>query len=406
MRRAKIFAGTSHQELAHSICECVGIPPAPATLKRFSNKETSVEIGCSVRNEDVFIIQSGSTNVNDHLMELLIMIAACKGASAKRITAIMPYYPYSKQSKKKKARGAIAAKNHVITMDLHASQMQGFFNKPVDNLSAEPRIVQWIEDSVPDYANGVVVSKNAGGTRRVTSLADRLKIDFALIHTDYNRGPHRNSYDLPDSCISTDETERHQLMISQTLHSTHSDNASTSAVNNYDNGHDNAAVGGESASHSASASVIGEILTAADTETDRTTSLVGNVTGKVAFIVDDQIDKATSFIAAAEHLKKCDAKRIYVIATHGILSGDSIKNIENCSAIHKRPSEELIMEKALVFYSSEIILSCPQLICVVKQQYIQMRLVQPGAADMPVGKELISASSIKPFGLPGFLRTL
>ncbi|CAG8515685.1 8433_t:CDS:2 [Paraglomus occultum] len=392
MRRAKIFAGTSHQELAHSICECVGIPPAPATLKTFSNKETSVEIGCSVRNEDVFIIQSGSTNVNDHLMELLIMIAACKGASAKRITAIMPYYPYSKQSKKKKARGAIAAKmvanllsvagvDHVITMDLHASQMQGFFNKPVDNLSAEPRIIQWIEDCVPDYTNGVVVSKNAGGARRVTSLADRLKIDFALIHTDYNRGSHRSSYDLPDSCTTTDETERHQLMISQTLRSTCNDNASTSAVNNDDNNHHNDTGGDDSASISAPALVTGEILTEADMETDRTTSLVGNVTGKVAFIVDDQIDKAGSFIAAAEHLKKCDAKCIYVIATHGILSGDSIKNIENCSAINKRLSEELIMEKALAFYSSEIILSCPQLIKV----YVDATSVI-SAADIPVGK--------------------
>ena len=123
----------------------------------------------------------------------------------------------------------------------------------------------------------------------MTSLADRLKIDFALIHTDYNRGPHRSSYDLPDSCVSTDETEMHQLMISQTVHSTCSDNASTSAVNNRDNSHDNDTRGDDSASHSSSASVTGEVLTEADMETDRTISLVGNVTGKVAFIVVSRI---------------------------------------------------------------------------------------------------------------------
>ncbi|CAG8708351.1 3964_t:CDS:2, partial [Dentiscutata heterogama] len=123
---------------------------------------------------------SGSTQINDHLMELLIMISACKGASASRVTAVMPYFPYSKQSKKKKYRCAITAKvanllsvagvDHIITMDLHASQMQGFFNRPVDNLYAEPCIAKWIQDTVPEYANGVVVSKNAGGAKSAFSI--------------------------------------------------------------------------------------------------------------------------------------------------------------------------------------------------------------------------------------------
>ncbi|CAG8582765.1 1934_t:CDS:2, partial [Ambispora leptoticha] len=207
MRRTKVFSGSSHVELAISICEKLGIgSPAPVILKKFSNQETSVEIGqcCSVRNEDVFIIQSGSTHTNDHLMELLIMISACKGASASRITAVMPYFPYCKQSKKKKHRGAITAKmvanllsvagvDHIITMDLHASQIQGFFNKPVDNLYAEPTIAKWIQDTVPGYSRGVVVSKNPGGAKRVTSLADRLKLDFAIIHTDRTRACHQYS---------------------------------------------------------------------------------------------------------------------------------------------------------------------------------------------------------------------
>lgn len=170
------------------------------TLSKFSNDETSVKIGVSVRDTDTFVIQSGSQTVNDHLMELLILISACKGASASRVTAVLPYFPYVKQSKMKKHRGCIAAKmvanllmvagvDHIITMDLHASQMQGFFRVPVDNLYAEPAIVRWIKENVDKWRNVVIVSKNPGGAKRVTSMADALKVNFALIHTDRRRKP-------------------------------------------------------------------------------------------------------------------------------------------------------------------------------------------------------------------------
>ncbi|RPB23451.1 phosphoribosyl pyrophosphokinase [Terfezia boudieri ATCC MYA-4762] len=198
MRRVKIFSGTSHPLLTESICERLGTNPSKAELKKFSNGETSVNIGCSVREQDVFIVQSGSETVNDSIMELLIMISACKGGSANKITAVMPYFPYSKQSKKKSHRGAITARmianlltiagvNHVITVDLHASQMQGFFSKPVDNLYAEPLIARWVKNNVQNWKEAVVVSKNPGGTKRVTSLADALKLNFALITTDRRR---------------------------------------------------------------------------------------------------------------------------------------------------------------------------------------------------------------------------
>ena len=147
------------------------------TFKSSPNHEMSVDIGVSVRNQDVFLIQSGSDQMNDHLMELLILIHACKSASAKRVTAILPYFPYGKMGKKKQARGSITAKlvanmldvagvDHVITMDLHSSQIQGFFNRPVDNLFAEPSIAKFIKEHIPEYATGVVVSKNAGGAKR------------------------------------------------------------------------------------------------------------------------------------------------------------------------------------------------------------------------------------------------
>lgn len=200
MRKTKILAGSSHPSLSEAICSRLGVDPAPVILKKFSNGETSVEIGVSVRDTDTFVIQSGSRTVNDHLMELLILLSACKGASASRVTAVLPYFPYVKQSKMKKHRGCIAAKmvanlltvagvDHIITMDLHASQMQGFFQVPVDNLYAEPAIVRWIKENVDGWRDVVIVSKNPGGAKRVTSMADALKVNFALIHTDRRRKP-------------------------------------------------------------------------------------------------------------------------------------------------------------------------------------------------------------------------
>ncbi|KAJ3337626.1 ATP-binding cassette sub- A member 1 [Gonapodya sp. JEL0774] len=272
MRKTKIFAGSSHPELASLIVDRLGVPLAPAFFKKFPNQEMTVEIGTSVRDEDVFIIQSGSASVNDNLMELLLMVNACKMASAGRITAVLPYFPYAKQSKKKKVRSAIAAKlvaqmigvagvDHVITMDLHGSQMQGFFSKPVDNLLAEPAIARHIMDRIPEYQNGVVVSKNVGGAKRVTSLADRLRMDFALVH-------------------------RERL---------------------------GAGLGID--------------------EEDSKLTLVGDVSGRICFIVDDVMDDVHGVCEAAVHLVSCRATRVYVIGTHGILSDSALELIETCDAI-------------------------------------------------------------------------
>ncbi|KAJ3000629.1 Ribose-phosphate pyrophosphokinase 1 [Globomyces sp. JEL0801] len=131
----------------------------------------------------------------DNLMELLIMINACKTASAKRITAVIPCFPYARQDKKDKSRAPITAKlvanmlttagaSHVITMDLHASQIQGFFNIPVDNLYAEPSTLKYISTMMPEFGNGVIVSPDAGGAKRATAIADKLDVEFALIHKE------------------------------------------------------------------------------------------------------------------------------------------------------------------------------------------------------------------------------
>ncbi|KAI1003856.1 hypothetical protein K3495_g4352 [Podosphaera aphanis] len=199
MRDVLIFAGSSCPALATQICYRLGTTPAEAELSQFANGEISVKILTSIRDKDVFVVQSGSSRINDSIMELLILISACKGGSANKVTVVLPYFPYSRQSKKKTHRGAITARmlanlldiagvKHVITIDLHASQMQGFFRCPVDNLHAEPLIATWIRHSVPNWREAVCVSKNPGGTKRVTSLADALKLNFGMITTEKKRG--------------------------------------------------------------------------------------------------------------------------------------------------------------------------------------------------------------------------
>jgi len=191
----KIFAGNSHQGLAKLVAQRLGIDLGKATVKKYANGETSVTIGESVRDEDVFIIQTGCGEINDNLMELLIMINACKIASARKITAVIPCFPYARQDKKDKSRAPISAKlvanmltvagaNHVITMDLHASQIQGFFNCPVDNLYAEPSMLKYIKTHIIHQGQCVIVSPDAGGAKRATSIADRLDLDFAIIHKE------------------------------------------------------------------------------------------------------------------------------------------------------------------------------------------------------------------------------
>ena len=143
----------------------------------------------------MYIIQSGCGEVNGNLMELLIMINACKVASSSTVTAVIPCFPYARQDKKDKSRAPISAKlvakmlsvagaDHIITLDLHASPIQGFFDIPVDNLYVEPAALHWIRENITEWRNCITVSPDAGGAKRVTSIADRLNVEFALIHKE------------------------------------------------------------------------------------------------------------------------------------------------------------------------------------------------------------------------------
>jgi ribose-phosphate pyrophosphokinase len=186
----KVFAGNSNPALSASICEILEIPLGKLLAGRFSDGEIRIEIGENVRGADVFLIQTGASPVNDNLMELLVMIDACKRASARRITAVMPYYCYARQDRKNKPRVPITARlvadlitrvgaNRIVTMDLHAGQIQGFFNVPVDNLYASPILLPFIKEHFD--RNLIIVSPDAGGVPRARAYAKLLKSGLAMI---------------------------------------------------------------------------------------------------------------------------------------------------------------------------------------------------------------------------------
>lgn len=374
MRKSKVFVGSSHPELGNLVCEKLDIKPGPCTLKKFSNGETSVQLGVSVRDEDVYVIQSGSPHINDHIMELLILVSACKGGSAKKITAVIPQFPYSKHCKMKKHRGAITARmlanllvmagaDHIVSMDLHASQMQGFFTKPVDNLYGGPSLARWIRENVADYQNAVVVSKNPGGTKRVTALADYMKINFAMIHTDRRRSKDLYSQNKDMSQLKLRkqsmlrknkpivipgdaENYEENIILTNGIQTARIVNGHV-IDDDVDDGYRSEPIDfDQSGSISCEYHPIGGCHEAAvDSDDDealeehkeeKLITLVGNVQQRAAIILDDMIDRPGSFIAAAEHMvKNCGAKEVYVVATHGLFTGDCLEQLEASHFIYQ-----------------------------------------------------------------------
>jgi ribose-phosphate pyrophosphokinase len=185
-----IFAGNSNPDLSEKICEYLNMPIGGAKLSSFSDGEIQIEIHDNVRMKDVFIIQSTCHPVNENLMELLLMIDAMKRASASRITAVIPYYGYARQDKKVAPRVPISAKlvadmitlagaTRIITLDLHAAQIQGFFNIPVDNLFAAPVLLDHMRYNFRDDI--IMVSPDAGGVERARAFAKRLQAGLAIV---------------------------------------------------------------------------------------------------------------------------------------------------------------------------------------------------------------------------------
>src|SRR5579864_8853692 len=187
----KLVAGNSNPALAAAIGDYLGIPLTKAVVRRFADQEIFVEVQENVRGEDVFVIQSTSAPANDHLMELLIIIDALRRASARRITAVLPYFGYARQDRKPGGRTPISAKlvanlitragaDRVLTLDLHAGQIQGFFDIPTDNLYAAPMMVRDIRERF-DLSKMMVVSPDVGGVVRARGLAKRINAPLAII---------------------------------------------------------------------------------------------------------------------------------------------------------------------------------------------------------------------------------
>ena len=208
MGKVKIFTGNSNKKLAEGIAKEIGIPLGKCQVKRFSDGEINVEIHESVRGDNIFLIQSTCYPANENIMELLIMVDALKRASAYSITAVIPYYGYARQDRKVAPRAPISAKlvanllqtagiNRMVTIDLHAGQIQGFFDIPVDNLYAQPVMLEYIKNkSNIDNSNIVIVSPDAGGVERALSYAKKLNAGMAIIDKRRDRPNQSKVYNV------------------------------------------------------------------------------------------------------------------------------------------------------------------------------------------------------------------
>lgn len=266
----KVFAGNSNPELALSICDHLGIPLSGLHTHRFPNDNHFVQVLENVRERDVFVVQSFTPPVSDHILELMITLDALRSASARRITAVIPYYSYARSDKKDAPRISItgrliadllktAGANRVLTMDLHAPQVHGFFSIPVDHLTATPIITEYIKAHY-DLSRAVVVAADAGGAKRVGRIAAGLHLPLAII-------------------------DKRRV------------------------GDDNIQQG----------------------------FVVGEVSGRTALVFEDEIATGTTMVTTIHTLLKAGAERVIAGATHPILCGNAVHNLQGS------PLEQLIV---------------------------------------------------------------
>ena len=264
----KVFCGNSNPAFARTICKELGIELGKSTVRTFADGEASVSLEETVRGADVFLVQSTCKPVNDHLMELLVMIDACRRASAGRITAVIPYFGYARQDRKAKSRDPISAKlvanmitaagaDRVLTMDLHAAQIQGFFDIPVDHLLGNPTFVQYYLDKFPEdkfnHDDFVVVSPDVGSVARARAFAAKVHMGLAIV-----------------------DKRRQKANVCEVM------------------------------------------------------NVIGDVKDKTCILFDDMVDTAGSLCNAANALVEVGgAKEVYACATHGVLSGPAFDRITN-----------------------------------------------------------------------------
>lgn len=263
----QVFCGNSNPKFAETICKQLGIEMGNATVKHFADGEASFSLEETVRGSDVFLVQSTCKPVNDHLMELLVMIDACRRASAGRITAVIPYFGYARQDRKAKSRDPISAKlvanmltaagaDRILTMDLHASQIQGFFDIPLDHLLGNVSFVEYYMNKFPEeqfnHEDFVVVSPDVGSVGRARAFAAKVHMGLAIVD---KRRPKAN---------------------------------------------------------------VSEVM-----------NIIGDVKDKTCILYDDMVDTAGSLCNAAKALVEIGgAKEVYACATHGVLSGPAYERLE------------------------------------------------------------------------------
>ncbi|MBI2170569.1 MAG: ribose-phosphate pyrophosphokinase [Chloroflexi bacterium] len=256
----RVFSGNAHTELARSICDYLGIPPGDVNVFKFSNDNTFVQFQENIRQRDVFLVQPFSYPVNDRVMELLIMIDAARRASAGRITAVIPYYAYGRTDKKDQPRVPITARliadllttagaDRLLTIDLHAGQIQGFFNIPVDELTALPILARYLKEK--ELQEVVVVATDIGATKRARNMAERLNAPLAIM-------------------------EKRRL---------------------------------------------------GNNDRTETLNVIGEVNGKTAVMVDDEVDTGGTLISSAKVLELQGVREIYACCTHGVLSAGAADRI-------------------------------------------------------------------------------
>lgn len=262
MSNLAIFTGNAHPQLARDICRHLNVPLGKAEVSMFSNENIFVKINENVRGRDVFIVQPFTSPVNTSIMEMLIMVDALKRASAKRITAVIPYYAYGRTDKKDQPRVPITARliadiimasgaSRVLTMDLHAGQIQGFFNIPVDELTAQNILANYIVSKKLDHAT--VVATDTGFAKKARNLAEQLNMPLAIV-------------------------EKRRLSNDGRMESL---------------------------------------------------GLIGDVAGRNALVVDDEIDTAGSLTQAVRLVHEQGARDIYACAVHGVLSGPAIDRLRD-----------------------------------------------------------------------------
>lgn len=264
----QVFCGNSNPELAKTICDKLGIALGKGVVRTFSDGEVSVSLEETVRGADVFLVQSTCKPVNDHLMELLVMIDACRRASAGRITAVIPYFGYARQDRKAKSRDPISAKlvanmltaagaDRILTMDLHAAQIQGFFDIPVDHLLGNPTFVKYYLNKFPEdqynHDDFVVVSPDVGSVARARAFAAKVHMGLAIV-----------------------DKRRQKANVCEVM------------------------------------------------------NVIGDVKDKTCILFDDMVDTAGSLCNAARALVEVGgAKAVYACATHGVLSGPAFQRIQD-----------------------------------------------------------------------------